>query len=74
VLLFGVASPVLSRGTFLLSKKVEEADPERLQELEQCTEKLQELKQEFQEHIRLSSRVTKSRKNELKQKRQAERD
>jgi len=37
---------------FWLSKKVEEADPERLQELEQVAqEKLQELKQEFQEHI-----------------------
>ena len=37
---------------FWLSKKVEAADPERLQELEQVAqEKLQELKQEFQEHI-----------------------
>ncbi|HEY3038137.1 MAG TPA: DedA family protein [Pyrinomonadaceae bacterium] len=37
---------------FWLSRKVEEADPERLQELEQVAqEKLQELKQEFQEHI-----------------------
>lgn len=35
-----------------LSKKVEEADPERLQELEQAaTEKLQDLRQEFQDHI-----------------------
>ncbi len=35
-----------------LSRKVEEADPERLQELEQAaTEKLQDLRQEFQEHI-----------------------
>jgi membrane protein DedA with SNARE-associated domain len=35
-----------------LSRKVEEADPERLQELEHAaTEKLQDLKQEFQEHI-----------------------
>ncbi|PWT92636.1 MAG: hypothetical protein C5B55_05940 [Blastocatellia bacterium] len=35
-----------------LSKKVEEADPERLQELEHAaTEKLQDLRQEFQEHI-----------------------
>src|SRR5215204_764762 len=35
-----------------LSRKMEEADPERLQELEQAaTEKLQDLKQEFQEHI-----------------------
>jgi membrane protein DedA with SNARE-associated domain len=37
---------------FWLSPKVEEADPERLQEFEQVAqEKLQELKQEFQEHI-----------------------
>ncbi len=37
---------------FWLSKKVEEADPERFQELEQAAqEKLQDLKQEFQEHI-----------------------
>ena len=37
---------------FWLSPKVEEADPERLQELEQAaTEKLQDLKEEFQEHI-----------------------
>jgi membrane protein DedA with SNARE-associated domain len=37
---------------FWLSKKVEEADPERLQELEHAAqEKLQGLRQEFQEHI-----------------------
>jgi membrane protein DedA with SNARE-associated domain len=37
---------------FWLSPKVEEADPERLQEFEQVAqEKLHELKQEFQEHI-----------------------
>jgi membrane protein DedA with SNARE-associated domain len=37
---------------FWLSKKVEEADPERLQGLEQAAqEKLQGLRQEFQEHI-----------------------
>ena len=37
---------------FWLSKKVEEADPERLQELEQAAqEKLQGLRQELQEHI-----------------------
>jgi uncharacterized membrane protein len=35
-----------------LSRKVEEVDPERLQGLEQAaTEKLHDLKQEFQEHI-----------------------
>lgn len=37
---------------FWLSKKVEEADPERLQELEHAAqEKLHDLRQEFQEHI-----------------------
>lgn len=37
---------------FWLSHKVEEADPERLQELEHAaTEKLQDLRQEFREHI-----------------------
>jgi membrane protein DedA with SNARE-associated domain len=37
---------------FWLSRKVEEADPERLQEFEHVAqEKLQELKQEFHEHI-----------------------
>ncbi len=37
---------------FWLSSKVEEADPERLQELEQAAqERLQDLKQEFHEHI-----------------------
>jgi phosphotransferase system glucose/maltose/N-acetylglucosamine-specific IIC component len=37
---------------FWLSKKVEEADPERLQELELAAqEKLQGLRQEFQDHI-----------------------
>src|SRR6476660_907349 len=37
---------------FWLSKKVEQANPERLQEFEHAaTEKLQDLRQEFQEHI-----------------------
>jgi membrane-associated protein len=37
---------------FWISRKFEEADPERLQELEHAaTEKLQDLRQEFQEHI-----------------------
>ncbi len=37
---------------FWLSPKVEKADPERLQELEHAaSEKLQDLRQEFQEHI-----------------------
>ncbi len=37
---------------FWLSRKMEEANPERLQELEQAAaEKLQDLREEFQEHI-----------------------
>ena len=37
---------------FWISPKVEDADPERLQELEHvATEKLQDLKQEFQDHM-----------------------
>jgi len=37
---------------FWLSKKVEAANPERLQEFEHAaTEKLQDLRQEFQDHI-----------------------
>ena len=40
---------------FWLSHKVEEADPERLQELEHAaSEKFQDLRQEFQEHIPFS--------------------
>src|SRR6185295_18044475 len=39
---------------FWLSKKVEQANPERLQEFEHAaTERLQDLRQEFQEHIPL---------------------
>jgi membrane protein DedA with SNARE-associated domain len=41
---------------FWLSRKVEEADPERLQELEHAaSEKFQDLRQEFQEHIPFKS-------------------
>jgi membrane protein DedA with SNARE-associated domain len=43
---------------FWLSKKVEEADPERLQELEHAAqEKFQDLRQEFQEHIPFKPRA-----------------
>ena len=41
---------------FWLSRKVEEADPERLQEFEHAaSEKLQDLRQEFHEHIPFKS-------------------
>ena len=51
IVVLGITGVYLAE-RFWLSKKVEEADPERLQELEQVAqEKLQGLKQEFQEHI-----------------------
>ena len=51
IVLVGVVAFYLTE-RFWLSPKVEKADPERLQELEHAaTEKLQDLRQEFQEHI-----------------------
>jgi len=51
IVMVGIAGFYLAE-RFWLSKKVEEADPERLQELELAAqEKLQGLKQEFHEHI-----------------------
>jgi len=51
IVVAGIAGFYLAE-RFWLSHKVEEADPERLQELEQVAqEKLQGLKEEFQEHI-----------------------
>jgi membrane protein DedA with SNARE-associated domain len=51
IVVLGIAGFYLAE-RFWLSRKVEAADPERLQELEQVAqEKLQGLKQEFQEHI-----------------------
>ena len=51
IVLLGVVGFYLTERLWL-SRKMEEADPERLQELEHAaTEKLQDLKQEFQEHI-----------------------
>jgi membrane protein DedA with SNARE-associated domain len=51
IVVVGIAGFYLAE-RFWLSPKVEEADPERLQELEQAAqEKLQGLRQEFQEHI-----------------------
>lgn len=50
---------------FWLSKKVEEADPERLQEFEHAAqEKLHDLRQEFEEHIPF----TQARRDELKKR------
>src|ERR1041384_8297853 len=51
IVVVGIAAFYLAE-RFWLSPKVEEADPERLQEFEQAAaEKLQDLRQEFQEHI-----------------------
>ena len=51
VVLLGILGFYLAE-RFWISRKVEEADPERLQELEHAaSEKLQDLKHEFQEHI-----------------------
>ena len=51
IVLVGIVAFYLTERLWL-SHKVEEADPERFQEFEHAaTEKLQDLKQEFQEHI-----------------------
>lgn len=51
IVLLGIVGFYLAE-RFWISPKVEEADPERLQELEHvATEKFQDLKHEFQEHI-----------------------
>ena len=51
IVVVGIAGFYLAE-RFWLSKKVEAADPERLQEFEQAAqEKLQDLRQEFHEHI-----------------------
>lgn len=50
IVVIGIAGFYMAERFFF--RKVEEADPERLQELEHAaTEKLQDLRQEFQEHI-----------------------
>jgi membrane-associated protein len=61
---------------FWLSPKVEEADPERLQELEHAAqEKLQGLRQEFQEHIPFKpSQKTKRRKRVPAKRRKAKKN
>ena len=55
VVVLGIVAFYLTE-RFWLSRKMEEADPERLQELEHAaTEKLQDLRHEFQEHIPFKS-------------------
>ena len=59
---------------FWLSRKVEEADPERLQEFEHAAqEKLQGLRQEFQEHIPFKQARPEERKKQLAARRRKER-
>jgi membrane protein DedA with SNARE-associated domain len=70
IVVVGIAGFYLAE-RFWLSPKVEEADPERLQELEQAAqEKLLGLKQEFQEHIPFKQ----SRRTEPKKTDESERD
>jgi len=55
IVVLGIAGFYLAE-RFWISPKVEEADPERLQEFENAaSEKLQDLRQEFQEHIPFKS-------------------
>lgn len=57
IVIIGIASFYFAE-RFWLSPKVEEADPERLQELEHAAqEKLQDLRHEFQEHIPFKQRA-----------------
>jgi membrane protein DedA with SNARE-associated domain len=65
IVVVGIAGFYLAE-RFWLSPKVEEADPERLQELEQAAqEKLQGLRQEFQEHMPFKqSRQAEQKKHE----------
>jgi membrane-associated protein len=58
-----------------LSRKVEEADPERLQELEHAaTEKLQDLRQEFQDHIPFKQQRRGDQKKRVATKRESDGD
>jgi len=70
IVVVGIAGFYLAE-RFWLSPKVEEADPERLQELEQAAqEKLQGLRQEFQEHMPFKQ----SRQAEQKKQHEAAKD
>ena len=69
IVVVGIAGFYLAE-RFWLSPKVEEADPERLQELEQAAqEKFQDLKQEFQEHIPFKQSRHKAEKKRIRAKR-----
>ena len=64
IVLLGVVGFYLTERLWL-SRKMEEANPERLQELEHAaTEKLQDLKHEFQEHIPFKQHRSEAKKPE----------
>ncbi|HLN99187.1 MAG TPA: DedA family protein [Pyrinomonadaceae bacterium] len=69
IVVVGIAGFYLAE-RFWLSRKVEEADPERLQELEHAaSEKLLGLRQEFQEHIPFKQTRLKEQKKRARAKR-----
>jgi len=68
IVVVGIAAFYLTERLWL-SHKVEEADPERLQEFEQAaTEKLQDLRQEFQEHMPLKRQRRQKQKKRMMSK------
>ena len=69
IVVVGIAGFYLAE-RFWLSPKVEEADPERLQEFEQAAqEKFKDLKQEFQEHIPFKQSRREADKKQTRSKR-----
>ena len=69
IVVVGIAGFYLAE-RFWLSSRVEEADPERLQELEQAAqERLQDLRQEFQEHIPFKQARREQQKKQARAKR-----
>src|SRR6266496_1645023 len=69
IVVVGIAAFYLAERLWL-SKKVEEADPERLQEFEHAAqEKLHDLRQEFQEHIPFKPQRRSEKKKPLSPKR-----
>ncbi len=69
IVVVGIAAFYLAERLWL-SKKVEEADPERLQEFEHAAqEKLHDLRQEFQEHIPFKPQRRSEKKKPLAPKR-----
>jgi membrane protein DedA with SNARE-associated domain len=74
IVVFGIVGFYLAE-RFWLSKKVEEVNPERLQELEHVAqEKLHDLKQEFQEHIPFAQARRDEQKKRIANKPEADGD